>query len=258
MTRYLPIATGVLVIVGLTIWQAKLTDRLAGSNVKAEQCAKLLELVPKDIGDWHGEDKPIDERVRQVAGAIGAISRGYHNTRTGEQVDLWLIVGHSRDVSFHTPDVCFPGAGFEAYGKESGNYSIVVEGLSDTPTFTNRFFKSDITGQQLVRVFWTWYNPAAHEDKSQVIWEAPGNPRTHFGNARALYKMYFTSRMRDGSETAEESAGIHFAKDALPVIGKALKTFQSNLGSATATTAAKDEPPPPAPTPAPEAATETK
>jgi hypothetical protein len=52
MTRYLPIILGIVLIVGLTIPQVVMTDRLAGANVTAEQRAELLKLVPKSFGDW--------------------------------------------------------------------------------------------------------------------------------------------------------------------------------------------------------------
>jgi len=213
MTRYLPILLGVLLIVGLTIPQIRMTDRFSGTNVSAEEQAKLLELVPLNFGDWHGESKGIDEKVKKAAGSIGnAVSREYRNARTGERVDLWLIIGHGRDISAHTPDICYPASGFEARAKESSLFPLVVPGLPETPFLTNTFYKEDqLSGRQLIRVFWTWFNPETHTDS--VVWEAPTNSRWHFGNTRALYKMYFTSSMRDAMETAEQSAAVHFAKD---------------------------------------------
>src|SRR3989337_1185447 len=114
MSRYLPIVVGVLLIVGLTIVQAWKSDRLSGKNFTAEQKAQLLKKVPMNIGDWHGEDKPVDEAVRETAGAVGAVSRVYRNVRTGDVVDLWLIVGHGRVISAHTPDICYRSSGFAA------------------------------------------------------------------------------------------------------------------------------------------------
>ena len=75
MTRYLPIILGVLLIVGLTIPQIVMTDRLAGTNVTAEQRAELLKTVPKKFGDWTGEDKPIDRRCRRRPGRTASLSR---------------------------------------------------------------------------------------------------------------------------------------------------------------------------------------
>ena len=40
--------------------------------------------------------------------------------------------------------------------------------------------------------------------------------RWEFGNAPSLYKLYFTSDMRDYRETTEESTSMKFAKEFLP------------------------------------------
>jgi len=222
MSRYVPIVLGVFTIVGLTIPQFIMTDRWADTNVTAVQRAKLLQNVPTTIGNWHGEDMSVDESVRDTAGATGAISRVYRNIRTGESVDLWLIVGHGRPVSAHTPNICYRTAGFEMRAPESSLYPMVFPDQPEAPFLTNTFFKEDVTGRRLVRVFWSWYNPEKDDDLSTVEWEAPSNARWYFGNTRALYKMYFTSEMRDVSETAEESACLRFAREFMPVVNKAL------------------------------------
>jgi len=62
----------------------------------------------------------------------------------------------------------------------------------------------------------------------------PTNARWHFGNTRALYKLYFTSSMRDPKETADESACVRFARDFLPEVNKALGEVYGEPGSSTA------------------------
>jgi hypothetical protein len=252
MSRYLPIVLGVLLIVGLTIPQVRMTDRFADTNVTALQRAELLKNVPMQIGNWQGEDMDIDETVRDTAGAVGAISRVYRNVRTGETVDLWLIVGHGRAISAHTPNICYRASGFEMRAPESSLYPMVFPGQPEAPFLTNTFFKEDVSGRRLVRVFWSWYNPETDDDLSTVEWEAPSNARWHFGNTRALYKMYFTSEMRDPMETAENSPCLHFAREFLPVVDRALavvygeaepiKTAEADEATATdeATTADTD------------------
>jgi Protein of unknown function (DUF3485) len=238
MTRYVPILAGTLLLVGLTIVQIRMTDRFEGTNVTAEQRAELLKLVPMNIGDWQGEDMAINEDVKKTAGAVGAVSRSYRNSRTGERVDVWLIVGHSRDVSVHTPDICYPGSGFEARAKENGKYPFQIgNGEPDATFFTNTFYKEDVTGRTLRRVFWTWYNPETDEHQGNTVWEAPNSPKRYFGNTRGLFKLYFTSEMRDPMETAEQSAALHLARDFLPVVNKALGTVIHEPGSATAAAA---------------------
>ncbi len=223
MSRYLPIALGILVIVGLTIPQIRMTDRFGETNISAEQKAKLLDNVPRKIGDWVGEDMAVDRTVAQTAGAQGAISRQYRNIRTGEKVDLWLIVGHARPISVHTPDICYRASGFEMRAVENSLYPMDFEGVGNAPFWTNTFIKNDtLAGRRLVRVFWSWYNPHDKGHDGKVVWEAPTNARMYFGNTRALYKMYFTSEMRDASETTEQSSCLRFAREFLPVVNNAL------------------------------------
>jgi hypothetical protein len=237
----------VLLIVGLTFIEVNMTDRLAGTNVTAEQQAALLDKVPVKVGDWHGDDMPVDPTVRKKAGAVGAVQREYHNVRTGEKVRLWLIVGHAREVSYHTPDVCYPGQGFEALASENSVYPMVFPDQPKTDFFTNTFRRNTSTGVQLERVFWNWYNPSNKENEGKVVWEAPKNPRWSFGNSRALYKMYFTSSMRDLKETADKSPCVRFAREFLPEVNKALAEVQSETpgGDANATPIASTTTPEP-------------
>jgi hypothetical protein len=200
----------------------------------------LLQNVPKTIGNWHGEDMPVDETVRDTAGAVGAISRVYRNVRTGETVDLWLIVGHGRAVSAHTPNICYRASGFEMRAPESSLYPMVFPGQPEAPFLTNTFFKEDLTGRRLVRVFWSWYNTENEEHEGKVVWEAPSNSRWYFGNTRALYKMYFTSEMRDPMETAEDSPCLRFARDFLPVVNKALAVVYGDAEPVAADNSLKD------------------
>jgi hypothetical protein len=259
MARYLPLILGIVTIVGLTIPQYIMTDRWADTNVTAVQRAELLKNIPKTIGNWHGEDMAVDETVRDTAGAIGALSRVYRNVRTGESVDLWLIVGHGRAVSAHTPNICYRASGFEMRAPESSLYPMVFPDQPEAPFLTNTFFKEDVTGRRLVRVFWSWYNPETDEDLSTVEWEAPSNSRWYFGNTRALYKMYFTSEMRDPAETAEESSCIRFAREFMPVVNKALAVVYGDEQPAPASAAspkAASQPAPADSTPQADVATE--
>jgi hypothetical protein len=227
MSRYLPIVLGVIAIVGLTIPQIRMSDRFAGSNYTAEQKVAILKNIPMRIGDWQGEDMEIDAKVREIAGAVGAVSRVYRNGRTGDKVDLWLIVGHGRVISAHTPNICYEASGFEMRAPESSLFPMVISDQRDAPFWTNTFFKEDSTGRRLIRVFWSWYNTENEDSQGQVVWEAPENARWYFGNTRALYKMYFTSQMKDPLETAEQSACLRFAREFLPVVNEALAEVHS-------------------------------
>jgi hypothetical protein len=221
MLRQAPVILGVVALVGFFVAEAKMSGRFQGSDITEEQFTELLKNVPKKIGDWRGEDLPVEEQVKKTAGARGYVSRDYKNAITGENVTVWLIVGHSKDVVRHTPDVCYPSSGFRTRAPENSLQPFVFDGKSLGDFYTNTFVKEDAMGRQLVRVFWSWYKP---QPDGKVVWKAPKIVRWEFGNARSLYKLYFTSQMRDFRETTDESPCMKFAQEFLPVVDKALST----------------------------------
>ena len=229
MLRHFPVALGVVAIVALTAVQANLSGRFQGSDITEEQFAALLANVPKDIGDWKGVDLPVEDQVKKTAGARGYVSRDYVNEVSGDKIGVWLIVGHSRDVMRHTPDICYPSSGFKMRAPENARAPFEFENQPESDFFTNTFIKEDATGRAIKRVFWAWYKP---NEEGPVHWEAPKNVYLRFGNARSLYKLYFSSDMREFGETADQSACVRFAETFLPVVEKALST--ATLKSAAA------------------------
>jgi Protein of unknown function (DUF3485) len=221
MMRQLPIVLGVLAVVGFTVAEARISGRFQGSDITEEQFAEMLKNVPMNIGDWEGKDLPVEDQVKKTAGARGYVSRSYKNSISGETVSIWLIVGHSKDIVRHTPDICYPSSGFTTRSPENSIQSFVFDGESMGDFYTNTFIKEDAIGRQLVRVFWSWYKPS---EDGTVTWKAPKIVRWEFGNARSLYKLYFTSPMRDIRETTDESPCMKFAEEFLPVVDKALST----------------------------------
>jgi hypothetical protein len=222
MVRHLPVVLGIVAIIGLTVAEARISGRFQGSDITEEQFAELLKNVPSEIGDWQGTNLAVEDQVKKTAGARGYVSREYTNVATGETVTVWLIVGHSRDVMRHTPDICYPSSGFITRAPENARVPFVFENQPEADFYTNTFIKEDATGRRIERVFWAWYKP---NEEGTVQWEAPKIVRLKFGNARSLYKLYFSSGMRDYGETADQSPCMKFAEVFLPVVDRALSTI---------------------------------
>jgi hypothetical protein len=217
---YVPVAVTVVLIASLTVWESVYSDRFTGSSISAEEFNRIFERVPKEVGPWVGEDNPVAKETLKTAGAVSHVSRTYTNQDTNEKVDLWLIVGHSRDISRHTPDICYPSQGFAMDGTQM-RQPIRPDGASEDSNFHTARFKKESalgTGGPLVRVFWAW-NPNTEDEKK---WVAPDNSKLAFGNNSAIYKMYFTSGMNERDESVTENTAYKFARIMLPEVNEAL------------------------------------
>src|SRR5262249_52111241 len=163
-----PIIICVLAILGLTYAESRISGRFEGSDLTEDQFIAMLKNVPNDIGDWHGDDLSVDEQVRKTAGARGYVNRLYRNSATGDEVRVCLIVGHSKDIMRHPPNICYPAQGFKARADVDSHFSFDVTPPAEF--FTNTFVKEDVTGRSVERVFWSWYKPTAD---GSIHWEAP-------------------------------------------------------------------------------------
>lgn len=216
MTRALPIALAVVAIVALTVVQGLSSQRWKNSE-HAAYCASLLKDVPLQFGQWEGEDRDLDDRTRETAGATGYVSRAYTNTETGKTVVVWLILGHARDTARHTPDVCYRANGYEATESQSKQPLALGEGR-EASFFTNVFkFDSPTGGSDLARVFWTWFKPIEGSGEP-VKWSAPDNVRYEIGAAPALYKLYFTVAGADAEAPVDKSLALGFAKEFIAMV----------------------------------------
>lgn len=228
MLKYLPFIVVAAIALPLTAVQWKMMDWVWGANTPAVQCAYLMETeVPREFGDWVGVDRVVSKEILDTAGADGYIDRVYTNTRTNDQVSIWLIVGHFRQVARHTPNICYRAAGYEQLEKES----MQKIDVPDLPTSTFRTAKFTINkdgNQYYQRVFWAWWKPEELKEGESaedinIAWAGPEDPRLKFGFCRALYKLYFTSNST-AEERPDESVCLEFAEEFLPIVQDCLRT----------------------------------
>lgn len=219
MSRLLPIVLAVVAIAALTVVEGLMSERWADSRLCA-YCVTLLDTVPKQIGDWSGVDSEVTQETQEVAGARGFVSRTYSNSSTGQQVGIWLIVGHARDTADHQPTTCYGGNGFKG-GDTKTKHTLTLDDGTEASFFTALFEKQAPLGTLKERVYWTWFKPEI-DSGEPVVWRAPGNLRLEIGAAPALYKLYFTTSGEAAEEPIAENDSLDFAREFLPVIGEIL------------------------------------
>ena len=168
-------------VLGVTAVQGVWTDRWSSQNVAADlqQKADLLQTrFPKRFGAWElSQELPSDPKQLERAGAVGHISRLYANKETGAKVSAFVVCATPHNASGHTPDRCYPGAGFEIAETEHRQSIPLADGRT-AETFTGTFSKT----RQTLRVFWTYGLDGR--------WIAPQIARIELAGTTAVYKLY--------------------------------------------------------------------
>lgn len=219
MFRYVPYAIGLVVLMGATWWQAKIVDRWGMSSISIEELQARFARVPLEMGAWKGVDVDVRDEITDTAGAVAHVNRVYKNEDTGEEVALWLIAGHAKDIVRHTPDICYPAQGYRQVLDEVTIPMETGDG-SDAVFWTARFTPEAEAAAGQRRVFWAW--SIRPEESDEPEWEAPTGARQHFKNTTELYKMYFTSIVTTRDETAAASPCASFARVCIPQVNTAI------------------------------------
>lgn len=175
------VGVALAMVAGATFLQGRMTDRWSGRNVTAElkQAATLLESrFPKRFAGWeNAEEISASPRELEKAGAVGHVSRIYKNAKSKAAVSTFVVCATPRDASGHTPDRCYPGAGFEIAETEHRETVPLADGR-EAQVFTGTFRRAG----QTLRVFWTY--------GVEGEWVAPQIARIELADAKAVYKLY--------------------------------------------------------------------
>jgi Protein of unknown function (DUF3485) len=168
-----------VLIVGAGLVHGAWTNRWRPSPALTVLGAQL-ESVPMVIGDWNGTALELSAKDRAMAGAEACLARRYSNPLRGESVSVLLFGGAPGMIASHTPDVCYPGAGYIL-----DSPSVFVR--RDRPDDDRAEFRTAVatrggTSPSVLRIFWSWN--ASHG------WLAPEEPRWAFSDAPALCKLY--------------------------------------------------------------------
>jgi hypothetical protein len=206
----LPIVAAVL-LMGVSAYYQGIWSERWGEFPELKIYSDQLHQVPLKIGEWEGKDiGESSERIKEISGAQGEFNRVYRNA-AGEEVRVMLMCARFRDIFYHSPDLCYPAAGFEMLNPPQ------QEVIDDAEFFTTTFRKSDpVTGTHDERGYWTW--------TSDGKWLAPKNERLTFSGERALYKMYIFGTVPASEQGRTEKDFIaDFIRQFMPAATTALR-----------------------------------
>jgi hypothetical protein len=211
--RSLSIASAILIVIGTGIIHGLQIDRWSRpSDLSAE--AARLDRVALKIGDWEGRKSPIDAREFAGASVDGFLVRNYKNRRHGAGVSVVLVCGRPGPIAVHTPDICYPAAGFEQIGA-TVPFSVEPEhGARAAELWVANFRKQGPVLSQQLRIYWSW--------SATGSWKAATSPRLQFGSVSALYKLYVIREVPGPDEPLRDDPCAEFLGKLLPELSKTL------------------------------------
>lgn len=224
-------AAAAMIVVATTYLHGRMTERWGGRNVTVElqQAADLLEdRFPMQAGAWESEkDLTADPEELTQAGAVGYVSRSFrHGEGELPTVAAFVVCATPHKASGHTPDRCYPGAGFEI-GETEHRESITLADGRPAEVFNGTFRKSG----QTLRVFWTYGVNGG--------WVAPQIARIELADASAVYKLYVIVDETNIPPGQGARACTDFLRQALPAFDAARKRAEPEDGTGDVSAEAK-------------------
>lgn len=148
-----------------------------------------IDSIPMAFGGWKGVSFEIPSREIRMAGATSYLARRYTNAELGASISVLIVSGLPGDVSSHTPDVCYPGAGFTLNSPKPVEVQYGPERRKGS--FRTALATRGGTNPSALQLFWAW--------NSSRGWSAPDDPRWSFVSVPALSKLYV---VRESSSAA--------------------------------------------------------
>jgi hypothetical protein len=211
MNQIISMVVALSAIAGVTVYEGIRFGFWNDSDPEElEHFAARLEDLPREFGDWTSEEAKVDPREIAAAGIRGYISRDYIHKKSGAKLNVFVVCGKTHPMAIHSPDQCYAAAGY-AQGETNRRY-IQAEGRT-AELWGAQFTRDTELGTQKLEVLWSW----APDDGS---WQAPTNPRPHFSNKNALYKIYVISQ--PGTEVENRLAADVFLESFLVELNKRL------------------------------------
>jgi exosortase len=204
-SRVIPVVVAISVIVATGLVHGFRENRW-GLARKLELARTRLDRVPMTIGNWKGRPATVDRRAMLAAGLDGFFLRSYEKETTGNGLTLLLVCGRPGPVSVHTPEICYPGAGYEMVQARPAGIRIGNELGGD-------FVMADFERRETIpadrlKIYWAW--------NASGTWTVPDSPRIALAPYPVVYKMYLISAVNKERKMGTDHEMTDFLGQLLP------------------------------------------
>jgi len=123
--------------------------RLEGPIDRAPISPAALARFPLQIGDWTGEDVPLDEKVVRATDTDAHLNRQYSRHGGLEAISFYIASGvKARDLMPHRPEVCYTGSGWTLMDRRSAELPLPNSGK--LPCHIMQFSRGTLNTQKVV------------------------------------------------------------------------------------------------------------
>jgi len=210
-----PLGCALALIVVTTFQQGVWSERW-GAFPEMEEFGQRVKDVPMSIGDWVGKPlQEMDKKTMEMAGAVAALSREYSHRITGQTINMHIVCGRMQDVFYHTPDRCYPAAGFSQDGALTKDTIYIGPNKTPAEFKTTKYIKSSHGSKTstALQIMWSW--------SADGPWQTPESPKLAYAGRRALFKIYIEHPVVPGELASQTPPGAQFAEAAMAEITKA-------------------------------------
>jgi EpsI family protein len=177
-----------------------LTNRLANSQSVTPIPSDAMNGLPLQIGDWTGQDEPLDEAIIEATDTDAHISRLYRRHAL-ESVWLYIAAGRrTRDLMPHRPEVCYTGAGWTRVSSKSKELILDDKTLLSCSIF--QFSRGTLNTQNVIILDYYIVDGQFSRDVSLLrskIWQGYGTV-----NYSAQIEIVASVTTEQSAETAEK------------------------------------------------------
>jgi hypothetical protein len=166
-------------IIGTGLVHGSWTNRWRMAPGFAE-LAEHLDSVPMVMGDWVASRRELAPRELAATGAAGCLSRVYTNPKTGVAISVLLLCGLPGDITVHTPEACYPGAGYTMETPTNLARQYGSDGC--TAEFQTAVARRGGAKPSVLRIYWAWSGSKG--------WSAPQDARWVLAAEPILSKLY--------------------------------------------------------------------
>jgi len=166
--------------------------------------------IPKEIGDWRGEDRDLTPEVVRIAGNDDTVNRVYANAATGEVAGFYIAYSaRPRTMVGHRPQVCYTNAGWILDG--TVREELTLPDGRRLPVLVHRFHEVPPKYGAVVVLNYYILNGVTTNDESSFAgfgWRLPnieGNPAWYVAQVQ----------IASVSESAVRSLALATAREAL-------------------------------------------